>query len=128
MCAIQRIISPPPHSADYENRPAVSCDDRVPDQLPAGDRFRDGAVSVRLRSLTEGNGFPLRRSYRSARRNQNASPPVLWYAPGVGVRGETLARTPSEPFLPVLFQPRDSIIMRTTTPTACRNRLVRRGC
>ena len=61
-------------------------------------------------------------------RNHRANPPVLWYAPGVIVPRATLARTPSDPFRPVFFQPRPSMIMRTTTPTACRSRLVRPGC
>jgi hypothetical protein len=96
-------------------------------RLAAGERSATGDFCFPVRSFTDGNGFPLRPSYRSARRNQKARPPVLWYAPGAVVPGGTVARTPKEPFLPVLFQPRRSIIMRTNTPIACRNRLVRRG-
>ena len=66
--------------------------------------------------------MPSVRSYRSARTNQNAKPPELC----AGVRATPVARTPSEPLRPVFCHPRRSIIMRTSTPMACRKRVVRR--
>jgi hypothetical protein len=60
-------------------------------------------------------------SYRSARMNQNANPPVLW----VAVLGAAAARTPRDPFLPDFCHPRRSIIRRTSIPIACRSRFVR---
>ena len=98
------------------------------------DDFRGEAnLAAPRRDRTVGNGMPPGRSYRSARRNQKANPPVLWLVPGSFEPAlpefELFfpARTPKEPFLPVFCQPRRSMIIRTTTPTACRIRLVRRG-
>jgi hypothetical protein len=93
-----------------------------------GGRERGGLERVRrriafVRSRTEANGMPASRSYRSARINQNANPPVLCR----GVFGFASPRMPSEPFLPVFRQPRPSMIIRTTTPIACRSRWLRRG-
>jgi len=78
----------------------------------------------RHRSRTDWNGIPSARSYRSARMNQNASPPVLW----LGVNPFFLVLTPSDPFRPVFRQPLACMIIRTTTPTACLKRLLRWVC
>lgn len=82
----------------------------------------DVELSVFARARTEQNGMPSLRSYRSARMNQNANPPVLC----AGAPTAWDARTPSEPLRPVFRHPRRSMIMRTKTPIACRNRAFRR--
>jgi len=43
---------------------------------------------------------------------------------GLVVRGVTLDRTPRDPFRPVVRQPWSAMKIFTTTPTACRKRVV----
>ena len=47
--------------------------------------------------------------------------------PGRGRPAAAVLRTPSEPFFPVFFHPRRSIMMRIKTPIDWRNRWLRRG-
>ena len=112
-------------------RPAFSPTWSETSEIPPSSSGRPGfwrrSLKLLARSLTVGNGMPPSGSYRSARRNQRASPPVLWQAPGIARRSAIAGRTPNEPFLPIFLHPRRSMSIRTTTPTACRNRLVRRG-
>ena len=71
-------------------------------------------------SCTDRNGIPSASSYRSARMNQNARPPVLWLM----VFPLLVVLTPRDPLRPVFRQPLACMIIRTITPTACRNRLL----
>ena len=85
--------------------------------------FRDATGGFfRHRSRTDWKGIPSSSSYRSARTNQNARPPVLWR---VEEMPALVSRTHIEPFRPVRRHPRPSIIIRTNTPIACRNRTTR---
>jgi hypothetical protein len=72
------------------------------------------AANWRHRFRVDANGFRCGFSYRSARINQNANPPVLCR----GRPAAAVLRTPNEPFLPVFRHPRRSMIMRIKTPIA----------
>ena len=80
--------------------------------------------SFRQRSRTDWYGIPSARSYRSARMNQNASPPVLWSE----AKPSLYVLTPSDPLRPVFRHPLACMIIRVTTPIACLKRLLRWAC